>query len=141
MSLVTKKMEANKDTLSNNLQLIGSGSRTFQLYKDSSNTVELVQTGISWTAFFFSGLWLLYKGMYLTALQIFVFCILILLIGIPEQMIPLVSSGIGIFLGIRGNFLYSRHLENNGYRPFIMINANSANHAKKQFAAYIDEEE
>ena len=68
-------------------------------------------------------------------------CILILLIGIPEQMIPLVSSGIGIFLGVRGNFLYSRHLENNGYRPFIMINANSANHAKKQFAAYIDEEE
>ena len=141
MSLVTKKMEANKDTLSNNLQLIGSGSRTFQLYKDSSNTVELVQTGISWTAFFFSGLWLLYKGMYLTALQIFVFCILILLIGIPEQMIPLVSSGIGIFLGIRGNFLYSRHLENNGYRPFIIINANSANHAKKQFSEYIDEEE
>ena len=141
MSLVTKKMEANKDTLSNNLQLIGSGSRTFQLYKDSSNTVELVQTGISWTAFFFSGLWLLYKGMYLTALQIFVFCILILLIGIPEQMIPLVSSGIGIFLGVRGNFLYSRHLENNGYRPFIIINANSANHAKKQFSEYIDEEE
>ena len=134
-------MEAGKDTLSNNLQLIGSGSRTFQLYKDSSNTVELVQTGISWTAFFFSGLWLLYKGMYITALQIFVFCISILLIGIPEQMIPLVSSGIGIFLGIRGNFLYSRHLENNGYRPFIMINANNANHAKKQFAAYIDEEE
>ena len=134
-------MQAGKDTLSNNLQLIGSGSRTFQLYKDPSNTVELVQTGISWTAFFFSGLWLLYKGMYLTALQIFVFCILILLIGIPEQMIPLVSSGIGIFLGIRGNFLYSRHLENNGYRPFIMINANSANHAKKQFSAYIDEEE
>ena len=134
-------METGKDTLSNNLQLIGSGSRTFQLYKDSSNTLELVQTGISWTAFFFSGLWLLYKGMYLTALQIFVFCILILLIGIPEQMIPLVSSGIGIFLGIRGNFLYSRHLESNGYRPFIMINANSANHAKKQFAAYIDEEE
>ena len=125
-------MEAGKDTLSNNLQLIGSGSRTFQLYKDSSNTVELVQTGISWAAFFFSGLWLLYKGMYLTALQIFMFCILILLIGIPEQMIPLVSSGIGIFLGIRGNFLYSRHLENNGYRPFIMVNANSANHAKKQ---------
>ena len=125
-------MEAGKDTLSNNLQLIGSGSRTFQLYKDSSNTLELVQTGISWTAFFFSGLWLLYKGMYLTALQIFVFCILILLIGIPEQMIPLVSSGIGIFLGVRGNFLYSRHLENNGYRPFIIINANSANHAKKQ---------
>ena len=134
-------MEAGKDTLSNNLQLIGSGSRTFQLYKDSSNTVELVQTGISWTAFFFSGLWLLYKGMYLTALQIFMFCILILLIGIPEQMIPLVSSGIGIFLGIRGNFLYSRHLEHNGYEPFIIINANSASHAKKQFADYIDEEE
>ena len=134
-------MEAGKDTLSNNLQLIGSGSRTFQLYKDSSNTVELVQTGISWTAFFFSGLWLLYKGMYLTALQIFVFCILILLIGIPEQMIPLVSSGIGIFLGIRGNFLYSRHLENNGYRPFIIINANSANHAKKQFSEHINAEE
>ena len=134
-------MEAGKDTLNNNLQLIGSGSRTFQLYKDPSNTVELVQTGISWTAFFFSGLWLLYKGMYLTALQIFVFCILILLIGIPEQMIPLVSSGIGIFLGVRGNFLYSRHLENNGYRPFIIINANSANHAKKQFSEYIDEEE
>ena len=114
-------MEAGKDTLSNNLQLIGSGSRTFQLYKDPSNTVELVQTGISWTAFFFSGLWLLYKGMYVTAMQIFVFCILILLIGIPEQMIPLVSSGIGIFLGIRGNFLYSKHLENNGYRPFIII--------------------
>ena len=139
--MAIKKIEVGKDKLSNNLQLIGSGSRTFQLYKDPSNTVELVQTGISWTAFFFSGLWLLYKGMYLTALQIFVFCILILLIGIPEQMIPLVSSGIGIFLGIRGNFLYSRHLENNGYRPFIMINANSANHAKKQFAAYIDEEE
>ena len=139
--MAIKKREVGKDTLSNNLQLIGSGSRTFQLYKDPSNTVELVQTGISWTAFFFSGLWLLYKGMYLTALQIFVFCILILLIGIPEQMIPLVSSGIGIFLGIRGNFLYSRHLENNGYRPFIMINANSANHAKKQFADYIDEEE
>ena len=134
-------MEAGKDTLSNNLQLIGSGSRTFQLYKDSSNTVELVQTGISWTAFFFSGLWLLYKGMYLTALQIFVFCILILLIGIPEQMIPLVSSGIGIFLGVRGNFLYSRHLENNGYRPFIIINANSANHAKKQFSEHINAEE
>ena len=139
--MAIKKREVGKDTLSNNLQLIGSGSRTFQLYKDPSNTVELVQTGISWTAFFFSGLWLLYKGMYLTALQIFVFCILILLIGIPEQMIPLVSSGIGIFLGIRGNFLYSRHLENNGYRPFIMINANSANHAKKQFSEYIDEEE
>ena len=56
-------------------------------------------------------------------------------------MIPLVSSGIGIFLGIRGNFLYSKHLENNGYKPFIIINANSANHAKKQFADYIDEEE
>ena len=54
-------------------------------------------------------------------------------------MIPLVSSGIGIFLGVRGNFLYSRHLENNGYRPFIIINANSANHAKKQFSEYIFE--
>ena len=139
--MAIKKIEVGKDTLSNNLQLIGSGSRTFQLYKDPSNTVELVQTGISWTAFFFSGLWLLYKGRYLTALQILVCCILILLIGIPEQMIPLVSSGIGIFLGIRGNFLYSKHLENNGYRPFIIINANSANHAKKQFSEYIDEEE
>ena len=133
-------MEIEKNNEYSDIDLIGSGRKVFQVFKDSSNTVELVHTGISWAAFFFSGLWLVYKGMYLVAGQIFLFCTLVLLIGIPETMIPFVSSGIGIYLGIRGNLLYAKYLENNGYKPFLIINADNVNHAKLQFADYMEDQ-
>ena len=133
-------MEIEKNNEYSDIDLIGSGRKVFQVFKDSSNTVELVHTGISWAAFFFSGLWLVYKGMYLVAGQIFLFCTLVLLIGIPETMIPFVSSGIGIYLGLRGNLLYAKYLENNGYKPFLIINAENVNHAKLQFAEYMKEQ-
>ena len=133
-------MEIEKNNEYSDIDLIGSGRKVFQVFKDSNNTVELVHTGISWAAFFFSGLWLVYKGMYLVAGQIFLFCILVLLIGIPEAMIPFVSSGIGIYLGLRGNLLYAKYLENNGYKPFLIINADNVNHAKLQFADYMEEQ-
>ena len=132
-------MEKKDDSVNSDIDLIGSGRKVFRVFKDSSNTVELVHTGISWAAFFFSGLWLVYKGMYLVAGQILVFCTLVLLIGIPETMIPFVSSGVGIYLGLRGNSLYAIFLENNGYKPFLIINADNVNHAKLQFADYMEE--
>ena len=132
-------MEKKDDSVNSDIDLIGSGKKVFQVFKDSSNTVEVVHTGISWAAFFFSGLWLIYKGMYLVAGQILVFCTLVLLIGIPETMIPFVSSGVGIYLGLRGNLLYAKFLENNGYKPFLIINADNVNHAKLQFADYMKE--
>ena len=79
--------------------------------------------------------------MYLVAGQIFLFCTLVLLIGIPETMIPFVSSGIGIYLGLRGNLLYAKYLENNGYKPFLIINADNVNDAKLQFANYMEEQD
>ena len=133
-------MEIENDSVNSDIDLIGSGSKVFQVFKDSNNTVELVQTGISWAAFFFSGLWLVYKGMYMVAGQIFLFCTLVLLIGIPEAMIPLVSSGIGIYLGLRGNLIYANYLENNGYKPFLIINADNVNHAKLQFGDYMKDQ-
>ena len=54
-------------------------------------------------------------------------------------MIPFVSSGIGVYLGLRGNLLYAKYLENNGYKPFLIINADNVNHAKLQFADYMEE--
>ena len=132
-------MEKKDDSVNSDIDLIGSGKKVFRVFKDSSNTVELVHTGISWAAFFFSGLWLVYKGMYLVAGQILVFCTLVLLIGIPDTMIPFVSSGIGIYLGLRGNYLYAKYLENNGYKAFLIINADNVNHAKLQFADYMEE--
>ena len=132
-------MEKKDDSVNSDIDLIGSGKKVFHVFKDSSNTVELVRTGMSWAAFFFSGLWLVYKGMYLVAGQILVFCTLVLLIGIPETMIPFVSSGVGIYLGLRGNLLYAKFLENNGYKPFLIINADNVNHAKLQFADYMGE--
>ena len=134
-------MEIENDSVNSNIDLIGSGSKVFQVFKDLNNTVELVHTGISWTAFFFSGLWLIYKGMYMVAGQIFLFCTLVLIIGIPDTMIPFVSSGIGIYLGLRGNLLYAKYLENNGYKPFLIINADNVNHAKLQFADYMEEQD
>ena len=134
-------MEIEKNNEYSDIDLIGSGRKVFQVFKDSSNTVELVNTGISWAAFFFSGLWLVYKGMYLVAGRIFFICTLVLLIGIPETMIPFVSSGIGIYLGLRGNLLYAKYLENNGYKPFLIINADNVNHAKLQFADYMEEQD
>ena len=133
-------MEIENDSVNSEIDLIGSGSKVFQVFKDSYNTVELVHTGISWAAFFFSGLWLVYKGMYVVAGQIFLFCTLILLIGIPETIIPFVSSGIGIYLGLRGNFLYANYLGDNGYKPFLIINADNVNHAKLQFADYMKDQ-
>ena len=132
-------MEKKDDSVNSDIDLIGSGRKVFQVFKDSSNTVELVHTGISWAAFFFSGLWLVYKGMYLVAGQILVFCTLVLLIGIPETMFRFLSSGIGVYLGLRGNLLYAKFLENNGYKPFLIINADNVNHAKLQFADYMEE--
>ena len=134
-------MEKKDDSVNSDIDLIGSGKKVFQVFKDSSNTIELVHRGISWAAFFFSGLWLVYKGMYLVAGQILVFCTLLLLIGIPETMIPFVSSGIGVYLGLRGNLLYAKYLENNGYKPFLIINADNVNHAKLQFADYMEEQD
>tara|TARA_B100001989_G_C24418347_1_gene402716 strand:+ start:175 stop:579 length:405 start_codon:yes stop_codon:yes gene_type:complete len=133
-------MEIENDSVNSDIGLIGSGGKVFQVFKDSYNTVELVHTGISWAAFFFSGLWLVYKGMYIVAGQIFLFCTLILLIGIPETIIPFVSSGIGIYLGLRGNLLYANYLKKNGYKPFLIINADNVNHAKLQFADYMKEQ-
>ena len=133
-------MEIENDSLNSDIDLIGSGSKVFQVFKDSNNTVELVQTGISWAAFFFSGLWLIYKGMYMVVGQIFLFCTLALLIGIPEAMIPLVSSGIGIYLGFRGNSLYANYLKNNGYKALLIINADNVNHAKLQFGDYMKDQ-
>ena len=133
-------MEIENDSLNSDIDLIGSGSKVYQVFKDSSNTVELVNTGISWAAFFFSGLWLVHKGMYMLAGQIFLFCTLVLLIGIPETMIPFVSSGIGIYLGLRGNSLYANYLGDNGYKPFLIINADNVNHAKLQFADYMKDQ-
>ena len=48
-------MEIENDSVNSDIDLIGSGSKVFQVFKDSNNTVELVQTGISWAAFFFFG--------------------------------------------------------------------------------------
>ena len=48
-------MEKENDSLNSDVDLIGSGRKVFQVFKDSSNTVELVQTGMSWAAFFLSG--------------------------------------------------------------------------------------
>ena len=71
-----------KENIDNNLESIGSGNKTFVVYKNSMNTVELVKYGWSWFAFLFSGLWLVYKGLYIKAVEIFVFSTLILSLSI-----------------------------------------------------------
>ena len=83
-----------KENIDNSLESIGSGNKTFVVYKNSMNTVELVKYGWSWFAFLFSGLWLVYKGLYIKAVEIFVFSTLILLLGFPESIIPIISTGI-----------------------------------------------
>ena len=126
-----------KEKIDTSLESIGSGTKNFIVYKNSKNTVELIKVGWSWFAFLFSGLWLVYKGLYLKAVEIFIFSTLILLLGLPEQIIPLISTGIGVYIGARGNSLYKEHLENNGYKSFLIIKANNSKDAKRQFSEYI----
>ncbi len=128
-----------KENIDNSLESIGSGNKIFVVYKNSMNTVELVKHGWSWFAFLFSGLWLVYKGLYLKAVEIFVFSTLILLLGLPESIIPVISTGIGVYIGVRGNSLYKDYLEKNGYKGFLIINANTAELAKRQFSKYMED--
>ena len=127
-----------KENIDNSLESIGSGNKTFVVYKNSMNTVELVKYGWSWFAFLFSGLWLVYKGLYIKAVEIFVFSTLILLLGFPESIIPIISIGIGVYIGARGNSLYKDYLEKSGYTGFLIINANSSELAKRQFLKYME---
>jgi hypothetical protein len=60
-----------------------------------------------------------------------------LLIGMPEAIIPLISTGIGVYIGVRGNSLYKKHLEKNGYNAFLIINADNNESAKRQFSDYM----
>jgi len=126
-----------KEKIDTSLESIGSGTKNFIVYKNSKNTVELIKVGWSWFAFLFSGLWLVYKGLYLKAVEIFIFSTLILLLGLPEQIIPLISTGIGVYIGARGNSLYKEHLEKNGYKSFLIIKAGNSAEAKRQFSEYI----
>ena len=128
-----------KENIDNSLESIGSGNKTFVVYKNSMNTVELVKYGWSWFAFLFSGLWLVYKGLYIKAIEIFVFSTLILFFGIPEIIIPIISTSIGVYIGARGNSLYKDYLEKSGYKGFLIINANTAELAKRQFSKYMED--
>ena len=127
-----------KENIDNSLESIGSGNKTFVVYKNSMNTVELVKYGWSWFAFLFSGLWLVYKGLYIKAVEIFVFSTLILLLGFPESIIPIISTAIGVYIGARGNSLYKDYLEKSGYQGFLVINANTIEQAKRHFSKYMD---
>ncbi|MDA9946759.1 DUF2628 domain-containing protein [Candidatus Marinimicrobia bacterium] len=127
-----------KENIDNSLESIGSGNKTFVVYKNSMNTVELVKYGWSWFAFLFSGLWLVYKGLYIKAVEIFVFSTLILLLGFPESIIPIISTGIGVYIGACGNSLYKDFLEKSGYQGFLLINANTIEQAKRHFSRYMD---
>ena len=126
-----------KEKIDASLVSIGTGNKCFIVYKNSTNTVELIKLGWSWFAFLFSGMWLVYKGLYLKALEIFIFSTLMLLIGMPEAIIPLISTGIGVYIGVRGNSLYKKHLEKNGYNAFLIINADNNESAKRQFSDYM----
>ena len=52
---------------------IGSGNKNFHIYKNPTGMVEAIKNGWSWPGFFNSSLWLIYKGMFILALQVFVF--------------------------------------------------------------------
>ena len=99
--------------------------------------VEAIKNGWSWPGFFNSSLWLIYKGMFILALQVFVFFAMFVFFGIPEQIVAVVSIGIGIYFGVNGNRLYRQFLEKQGYKFFLSVNADNLANAKAQFVEHM----
>ena len=116
---------------------IGSGNKNFHIYKNPIGMVEAIKNGWSWPGFFNSSLWLIYKGMFILALQIFVFFAMFVFFGIPEQIVAVVSIGIGIYFGVNGNRLYRQFLEKQGYKFFLSVNADNIANAKAQFVEHM----
>tara|TARA_B110001454_G_scaffold152175_1_gene141567 strand:- start:347 stop:769 length:423 start_codon:yes stop_codon:yes gene_type:complete len=116
---------------------IGSGNKNFHIYKNPTGMVEAIKNGWSWPGFFNSSLWLIYKGMFILALKVFVFFALLVLFRIPEQIAALVSIGIGIYFGVNGNSLYRQFLEKQGYKFFLSVNADNIANAKAQFVEHM----
>ena len=115
---------------------IGSGNKNFHIYKNPTGMVEAIKNGWSWPGFFNSSLWLIYKGMFILALQVFVFFAMFVFFGIPEQIVAVVSIGIGIYFGVNGNRLYRQFLEKQGYKFFLSVNADNIANAKAQFVEH-----
>ena len=116
---------------------IGSGNKNFHIYKNPIGMVEAIKNGWSWPGFFNSSLWLIYKGMFILALQVFVFFAMFVFFGIPEQIVAVVSIGIGIYFGVNGNRLYRQFLEKQGYKFFLSVNADNIANAKAQFVEHM----
>ena len=116
---------------------IGSGNKNFHIYKNPTGMVEAIKNGWSWPGFFNSSLWLIYKGMFILALQVFVFFAMFVFFGIPEQIVAVVSIGIGIYFGVNGNRLYRQFLEKQGYKFFLSVYADNLANAKAKFVEHM----
>ena len=51
-------------------------------------------------------------------------------------MISFVITELSIYLFLKGNLHYANYLENNGYKPFLIINADNIKYTKSIYTDY-----
>lgn len=108
--------------------------KKWNIYQKDSGEIEAVKEGFNWWAFFFVGLWALYKGLIWAA-------IIALLLTISANQMPAdadiiiapIMVALMLIYGFMGNSWVAAKLENRGYSHSKQIEAASAEGAKTKF--------
>lgn len=117
--------------------------KKFYIYENKViNHVEAVKDGFSWPGFLFTLIWLVYKRMWtlVGAYALVITMIVLAGLSLPKGGSELLSNIFGIaasvWLGLKGNYEYGKHLEKNGYKKIGEILAKDKQSAVYNYIAY-----
>ena len=98
--------------------------------------VVLVKEGFCWPAFFFNIVWALFKGLWITAIILFLAQILVQTgaqaLGLSQEAQSIVTIGFFILVGLFANDLRRFELERRGYREVGVIAASHLSAAEQR---------
>lgn len=108
------------------------GARKWNIYRHNSGRIEAVEQGFNWFAFFFGGIWALFKGLLWAGI------IGLAVNGVAARMptdanvfaVPLIF-GLMLIYGFLGNSWVCASLERRGYACVTQVMATRAEHAKQ----------
>jgi len=111
--------------------------KTYNIYKNASNHVEAVKQGWSWPGFFFTIIWCFVKGLYglgaVLLLLAFVFARASVESEAMNVLTWLARLGIAIWIGVSGNEMRGKKLQEKGYDLAGTVSANSPEEAVAEF--------
>lgn len=105
--------------------------------RDEVERAELVPDGLSWGAFLFTGVWLLYRRLWLATLGFAVFWGLLVWfraqLGLGSGSFTLAQIAVGLLLGLEGRNLVLRKRQRQGWRLVDVVEARDLAEAERRY--------